>query len=517
MPAPSSEPEKYTIDEMMDRLKGRDTSDNSPELVTRSDGSQAMKVKKRKRRTNQAVNEETKRNSRIQVAQIAGFFVLLVLLGIAAGISVLYANSSSFRASLLSKLEDSSGAKVSLIQFRMNPATANAARAVMEWPESNALASLDLTAITAKVAPASFLGKTFTGEEITAGSGILSLRAPGGSNPSPKTPGAKEGSSVIFQRYSVPTMNIVFGKASGGHRALNNTEASFFPTKIAGQGEIRLQGGLFEFDAWPPVELDRSYIKVRNGTFDIQSLRFVVPKAPNDRKLDKGYIDFSGNLNPLEIGATHTLEAKAEDLRLPFLLGTDLGRFFLGSVDTVEAPESNFLTFSPDSPESATLELALTNSVKSRIDLGGLRFLSQLSEILNDRWYEFPNFDSSVNLVVKRKAGKAVLEDIDFVSRGRMALRGSIANGEAGAISGTLRVGIPESIVSAKRNKGLQLLFGVAQDGYRWADVKISGTSAIPDDDFREIYQKAGEVPASAPAAPDKVPDKFDDLIEGGN
>ena len=517
MPAPSSEPEKYTIDEMMDRLKGRDASDNSPELVTRSDGSQAMKVKKRRRRTNQAVNEETKRNRRVQVAQIAGFFILLVLLGIAAGISVLYANSSSFRASLLSKLEDSSGAKVSLIQFRMNPATANAAKAVMEWPESNALASLDLTALTAKVAPASFLGKAFTGEEITAGSGILSLRAPSGSNPAPQKPAAKEGSSVIFQRYSIPSMNIRFGSAAGGRRSLNNTEASFFPTKVTGQGEIRLQGGLFEFDAWPPVVLDRSYIKVRNGGFDIQSMRFVIPKAPNDRKLDKGYIDFSGSLNPMEVGATHTLEAKAEDLRLPFLLGPDLGRFFLGSVDTVEALESNFLTFSPDSPEASTLELALTNSVKSRIDLGGLRFLSQLSEILNDRWYEFPNFDSSVDLVVKRQAGKVVLEDINFVSSGRIALQGSISNGEGGAISGALRVGIPESIVAAKRNKGMQLLFAQTQDGYSWVDVKISGTSAIPEDDFRELYQKAAEAPAEDPVSPDKVPDKFDDLIDGGN
>jgi hypothetical protein len=516
MSAPSSEPEKYTIDEMMDRLKGRDASDNTPELVTRSDGSQAMKVKRRRRRTNQAVNEETKRNHRIQVVQIAGFAILVVVLGLAAGICVLYANSSSFRKSLLGKLEDSSGAKVSLIQFRVNPATANAGKAVMEWPEGNALASLDLTAVTAKIAPASFLGNTFSGEEIVAGQGELILRAPSEAHSKPNKSGTEGDLAVKFQRYSIPSLNIRFGGAAGQGRTLKGTEASFYPRMIQGQAEMRFQGGLFEFDAWPPVVLDRSYIMIRDGNFEIQSMRFMMPKAPNDRKVDKGFIDFSGTIKPLETGTTHTLEASVQELSLPFLAGADLGRFFLGSVDSAQIPDSNFLTFTPDSPESSVLEVTLSNSLNSRIDLGGFKFLAQLSAALDDRWYEYPNFDDEVALLVKRRAGKVEIDKINLVSRGRMVVRGSVANAEGGAISGTLRIGIPDTTVSAAPNKRLNLLFGEVREGYRWLDVAISGTSAVPEDNFKELYLKAAETPVEEPSAPDESPDKFENLIEEG-
>ena len=54
IPCPQpSEPEKYSIDEMIDRLKN--PPDEEPiekgELVTRADGSQAIRVRKRKRRS----------------------------------------------------------------------------------------------------------------------------------------------------------------------------------------------------------------------------------------------------------------------------------------------------------------------------------------------------------------------------------------------------------------------------------------------------------------------------------
>jgi hypothetical protein len=160
MPNPSIEPDKFTIDEMMERLKARDSSDKDPELVTRPDGSQALRTKKRKRRTNQAANKEIKKNKRLQIAQIAGVVVLLTLFGLTAGIAILYANSSGFRNSLISKLERSSGAKVSMEQFRMNPLGANASVTKLVWPAGNALGTLDLYALSAKISPWSFTGKS---------------------------------------------------------------------------------------------------------------------------------------------------------------------------------------------------------------------------------------------------------------------------------------------------------------------------------------------------------------------
>src|SRR5690606_15229555 len=102
---------------------------------------QAMRVRKRKRRTNQAGKGDVRKNHRIQLMQITGFVILVVLLGLAAGIGILYANSSAYRESLLDKLEVSSGAKASITQFRINPATANANKILLEWPGGNALSA----------------------------------------------------------------------------------------------------------------------------------------------------------------------------------------------------------------------------------------------------------------------------------------------------------------------------------------------------------------------------------------
>lgn len=515
MPEPSSDPEKYTIDEMMERLRERDSSGKS-ELVTRSDGSQAMKVRRRKRRSDQTVNQETKRNQRIQVAQIAGFVLVVVLVVLAAGIGVLYANSGAFRESLLSKLEDSSGAKVSLTQFRMNPATANANTAIMEWPEGNALENLSLSTITAKIAPTSFLGNSFTGEEVVAAKGALLLRAPVGLQASRYKPDPAGTKSVKFQRYSIPSLDILFGNAAGTRRFLKGTEASFFPSTAAGQAEVRLRGGLFEFDAWPPMALDRSYIKVSDGTFQIQSLRFIIPKGTNDRRIDKGFINFSGTVTPMQAVTTHRLDANVGELRLQYLLGTDLGQFFVGNVDSKDTPSSNFLTFSPDSLKSSALELTLTNSLDSRIDLGGFKFLSQLAVALDDRWYELPNFNDNVTMVIKRRGGDVAIGEINLVSRGRMVVRGSVSNSEAGGISGSLRIGLPEATVAASPNKRMNILFGEMREGYRWLNIEIGGTSAVPRDNFQERYNNAAETPVGESAIPVVSPDRFDDLIKGG-
>lgn len=516
MPEQSGEPEKYSIDDMMDRLNGRNPSENQPELVTRRDGSQAMKVRKRKRRTKQELAEKNKRNHRIRVIQFAGFAVLLVLLGLAAGIGIINANSTSFRESLLGKLEDSSGAKVSLNQFRMNPASANANEVDFEWPEGNALAGLRVQAVKAKIAPASFLGRAFSGEEIVAARGKLTLRAPGDLH-SIRHRAAPEGeSSVMFQRYSIPVMDIFFGDADGARRFLKGTEVSLFPGAASGQAEVRLRGGLFEFDEWPPMTLDRSYIKVIGDVFQIQNMRFTVPRAANDKTVDKGFMDFTGSISPLEAGATHTLQASVQDLRLSCLVGSDFSRFLIGNVDAREIPNSNFLTFSPATPESAVLELTLTNSADSRINLGGFRFLSQLSAVLDDSWYEFPNFDDEVTLIVKRAGAGVSVEGIKLASRGRMAVRGSVTNSKDGGISGKLRIGLPETMIAASEDKRLDLMFGQVREGYRWLDLEVGGTSPLPEDNFREQYLKAPVSPDESPIDDEGKQDQFDKLIEEG-
>lgn len=510
----SSEPEKYSLDEMMDRLKGRDEAGNPEgELVTRSDGSQAMKVRKRRRRTDQAVNNETRRNQRIQIMQIAGFAVLIVALGLIAGIGIIYANSTSFRDGLISKLEAGSGAKVDLKQFRMNPATANSGRVDFEWPGGNALGSLQLSGIVAKIAPASFLGKAFTGEEIIADAGDLVLQAPVAGNPSRTTGGTTGKLPVRFNRYSVPALNVYFGGEKNPENSLAKTEASLFPGGLAGKAELRLNGGLLKSGDWPPLALDRSYMVFRGPDLEVKSLRFGIPVEANKKDMDPGFIEFSGTVKPLDPNATHTLGVELSSFNLSYLLGADLGRFFLGRLETLDTPDSNFLLVTPGSPDQALLELATTNALDSRIDLSGFKFLSNLATVLEDRWYELPNFDDDVKMQINRKGGVVEVKEFSLEKRGRMAVRGSIRNGEAGQIRGTLRVGVPEGMILAADSKRLNAMFGQVREGYRWIDLEIGGTSAVPTDNFLELYH-AAKTAVEEQAPEMRTNDSFENLVD---
>ncbi len=510
----SSEPEKYSLDEMMDRLKGReDEAKASGELVTRSDGSQAMKVKRRRRRTNQTVNKETRRNKRVQILQITGFMVVLAVLGLAAGIGIIYANSTAFRDGLTSKTETASGANVKLNQFRMNPATANSNRVILEWPGGNVLENLDVRNVVAKIAPASFLGKAFSGEEIIANTGDLILKAPVEGQPILMAEPADGKSPVQFHRYSVPVLNMFFGGEKRSTNVLEKTEASFFPGGAAGQGELRLNGGLLKAEGWPPLALDRSYMKFRGKDLEVKSMRFGIPAGPNEKTADQGFINFSGTIQPLDPSVSHALAVELSSFRLSYLLGADLGRFFLGRLETVETPDSNFLLITPGSTDSAKLELAATSALGSRIDISGFKFLPSLANYLADRWYELPSFDDGATMLVSRSGDNVELKEIAMEKRGQMALRGSISNGEAGQIRGQLRVGIPAGMISTAGSKALDGMFGQVREGYRWVDLEIGGTSAVPTDNFTALFN-AAKVNAEAKASDAVEPDTFESLIK---
>lgn len=54
-------PDQYSFDEIMERLKkshGADLGPDDGELVTRADGTQAIRIRKRKRRSHQPHHEE---------------------------------------------------------------------------------------------------------------------------------------------------------------------------------------------------------------------------------------------------------------------------------------------------------------------------------------------------------------------------------------------------------------------------------------------------------------------------
>jgi hypothetical protein len=521
MPDSNSEPEKYSIDDMLDRLKNR--GDGEGQLVTRADGTKALKVRKRKRRTEQTRDKLKAQNQRTQLIQIAGFVIFLVVLLVIGGILILYSNSSAFRSGLVAKIENVTGSETELKQFRMNPATASAAHLAMSWPESHALHHLEARGLRAKISPISFVGKVFQGQEVIADNGNLFLTAPGNQNQSSSQSDGSNGSPIRFNRYSVSKMNLFFSSEEKWDEMVEGMEVSYLPTKNSKGGEIRLNQGLVKMKGWPSLSLDRSYIQVRGDELDIKSMRFQMPASQDGEYRDKGSIVLSGVISPQEQGATHKLHVDLESFQISPLLGNGVGRFFHGKAIVNPDETSNTLQFTPGSGEDALLKLNLANAIDSRISISHFKFLTQLSIVLDDRWYELPAFDDEVKLSMKRSGDAVELESIHLEQRARMLIKGNMVTKDAaGNISGTLKVGLPEIIVASSKDKRLEAMFSPVKDGYRWIDIVLSGNGETPFDNFKEQYQAVNitNVP-EVKAAPKPTPtpksegvDSFDSLIK---
>ena len=133
-----SDQDSYSLDEMMRRLRDRGQSDteNEPQLVTREDGTQVYRVKKRKRRTRQPHKEaESRRRKRTLV--IVGLVTTMVfLLGIGGLVWVMQLNSSGYEAKVRQGLVDWSGAEVELTGFRATPVSVGVDLMRLTWPNA---------------------------------------------------------------------------------------------------------------------------------------------------------------------------------------------------------------------------------------------------------------------------------------------------------------------------------------------------------------------------------------------
>ncbi|RYD35533.1 MAG: hypothetical protein EOP85_18950, partial [Verrucomicrobiaceae bacterium] len=347
MSAAPSEPEKYSIDEMMDRLKNVPSENpEEGELVTRADGTQAIRVRKRKRRSTQPHKEEAQRTRRSRIVQVSAALVLLFTAAFAVGAAVIYANSSPFRKGLEEKIAQASGAQIELAQFRMNPKTANAGNLSLKWPAGNVLESLKATRLAAEIFPASFLGKSMTGEEITIDETHLALRIPKAGEPSRATPVLGEGSPIRFNRYRSPMFNLTLGEPTAPDIRLIKSEASLAPQSVNGRPQLSLYQGRLVIADWPILRVDRALIEFRGDETDILGLR-VMQETPEGKADDKGSIEVSGTVAPYKAENPSTLDVKMKSFELSGITGASFGKLVSGRVDSVSAAKSNYLTFMP--------------------------------------------------------------------------------------------------------------------------------------------------------------------------
>ncbi|MFT3991969.1 MAG: hypothetical protein QM680_11220 [Luteolibacter sp.] len=469
MPGPASEPEKYTIDDMMDRLQTPSTA-SSPEreLVTRADGSQAIRVRRRKRRSQQPHKEQEVKSQRLRITLIILGVVSAAVFALALIGVVIFANSAPFRNTLTGKIAAYTGAETKLFQFRMNPTGANAGQVALTWPQNSPLRETTLIGISADISPVSFFGKRLAGSEMNIQQAKIQLS----STDSPPAP-ASAASPFSFNRYNVKNLNLNFGKVA----LLEKSEATLTAANLKGNSEIRLSKGTLKSSIWPTLKLDRAILEKHGNDWNLVS---AYCEAPDDHFAS---LQLSGTLHSEDFDQESVLNVKTESFPLSAIIGEPFARLISGKIDTLPTATSNFLTLHPNGETPAKLSMEWQGSINSQLQLANFPFLHTLGQALNDRTLESPVFTNEISGSLQRNGETITLRNFRASTPRHIAVRGNLTlEQRTKVLSGTLLIGLPDSVI--KPTRGLAHHFGEPNEGFRWVEIQIGGTLDAPTDNF---------------------------------
>ncbi|MDH4445514.1 MAG: hypothetical protein QE267_10360 [Akkermansiaceae bacterium] len=507
MPSPEREPESYSFDEMMDRLKRHSSAGaDDGKLITRIDGSEALRVRKRKRRTKQPEKEQRIKTRRNRIIQLSAIMAIILVLILGGGIAMVYVNGTSFRKDLITKISTSTGASVDLRQFRMNPKTANAGQVSLDWPDGNMLKNLTMYGVSAEVFPSSFFGDTMVGDELTSPSGILALQIPTLGQPTRNTQSSATEIPIQFKCYRISKLDLTIGPIQNPMLRLSKSECSLYPSSSSIPTQLRMNQGELAIPGYPKLHLERALIELQGDNAQIIGMRL-------SQSADKsGSFDLSGAVSPYEPEHLSTLAVELRSLEISALGFPSLTTFVNGRVDSLPSAISNTLSFLPTATPKVTLEVAFQSSADSAITLQGLPFLSNLSTVLKGTWFKQPKFNAKAQGVLLRENNSVTLRELDLESKGRMALTGTISIAEDQTLSGDLQIGIPEVLIDESKSLRLKATFGQARGGYCWVTVTLGGSVRAPKDNFKDLFSDAVIAPLDQPMPGGSQGSTFEEL-----
>ncbi len=493
----SHEPDNYSIDEIIERLKKPESkkNDDSGELVTREDGTQVIRVRKRKRRSRQPQREREKMQQKRRFVRIlTGLGALILIMGVLAG-GIIYSNSLPFRESLREKITATTGAEVELNQFRMNPTGANANLLTLHWPDGFPIASLQARGVRASTSIHSFFGGNFHGDELQAGEGTLTWRAPSADRRG--FPSGLEKGVLDFQRISVSRFHLVPDTSLQRQFRLRNSEASFYPNiGTGGRAQMRLNGGDLQVSGLPKLNLDRAFFEFRDDEIHLSGAKM---HHGADRL---GELTLSGRIPALDHASNASLAIEATAFNIEGVVGERMARIITGRIDSSRVDGASRLQFPVADPSSGVMEIDFKSALNSPMQFKGFNFLAELAMLLEEPWFEQPYFESDVTGIIRRSGGAVELRGLQAEHRNRMALRGNLRLDGNGRLNGKIDVGLSPALVATAPTRRLDPIISDASGGYRWISIEIGGTINAPTDNFMAIVDN----PPSRTTTPAPIP-----------
>lgn len=488
-PAPgesAADKEQYSLDEMMKALREKEREkDEKGEVVTRSDGSVARKVKRRKRRSDQPETptpEKEKKKLLFKVV-VAACLVLGLFLG---GLFLLLShNSKSHREALEKTASEWTGAEVELNGYKRLPFSATIESAKFNWPASSYLRELKVSKIEGDVGFTSFLGARTGGLQIGGATGTMVTGMPTASGEVGQS--LEEGEfPFAFDQYYCQALNVTFGDSK--QVALEGASASL--RYVANDGfQVTLDQGAFLLDGWKPFPISSGLLSFNDGIIDIKSLSLDQPSEDDSMLTSK--LKISGRI-PLTPGEKVRLNSETGRFSLSGLVGEKLSRFFSGAV--VESTGDISYTVGENQIDEIVVRFTA-----DRVRMAGFPFLANLAELFPDRNLEGIEFDkgltiSAISGILRIRPEGVAIEKLEMAHKGSIRIKGGVVIFESGKIGGKFDMQLNRSFVAAQpRLANSPLLRGNEKTGFVRVNFKVGGTLTQPTDTFlSELGLEAG-------------------------
>jgi hypothetical protein len=509
MPANDPEPENYSIDDMMDRLRvrGGGARDGEAKLVTRDDGTQVYKMRKRKRRSVQPKKEKEKRDRRMRVAQVVGAVGLVAGAGLILLGSVIYLNTPGYHQKVGERIKLWTGAEPKLSQLRVSPISAGATSVELRWPETSVLQSLTVNGVGGDLRLPSLAVGVWKGTEMVGGhGGTLVLRQPTGE--APVMP-AHSGDCPFQFRYRSSQFNVLFGGEEQPMARLSSTEATFdVHNEAATSGNLRFEGGMLNISGWGDFVLNFASFQFEPDGMRVGNVR--LSPGPKSQGSEIEILNPNQNLFDLR-GAKSELAIRLHRMPIGVLLGSNFGGWLVAEVETPDGGDDGSLSYEANSPSPLSFRIPFRATASSFSYWKQLPMFGVLAKEVSENWYQNPNFDQEAAGTLFRAGASGGLDDLRFAARNRLTITGKLATDARGTLDGTLDVGLPDALVN-EASAPLRAVFKRREGGYSWATIRLSGTGRQPQDDLQKQLDAVATTATPAAGGNEALDNAFREL-----
>ncbi len=468
--------ENIPLDEMMRNLKKdsvqkRHSRAEGGERVVRADGSEAIKVKSKKRRTVQPKKEKEKKLTKLKVILIASAIGLLLLSVIGYSVLLGYYNGNRFKSKISETIVNVSGAEVELGNVDVSSASAKISQIDLKWSgENSLLKKLNLVDIHADFGVLAFIGGGWGGSAVGVNKAELELEM-SKKNPTLNTKSERP-VDFKFGLYQCSNLNVNFGEdslwsfknASVSYRVSDDSDDQFSlgsgDLTIPFFGEFTVKTGL--------VNCSASIAQVYLGMEAVGH---------------KGIINLDGTTGYNE-GSNVDFKTKLENYSLRDWVDPRARRFISGKIKYGEGTLKMKL---------GEIESFVTNTnFSTRVAVvKDFEFINTIAQLLEGDYYPSPRFTDESSMTMKRTKHRVEFTDIDLLQAEQMRIKGNFTIDEKNKISGSLKVGLPVMVLSSKHGKQIKEVFKDDDGEYVWVDVTLGGEASQPLDDLNEKFKEA--------------------------